>query len=245
MEPSKPRRRWFRFRLRTLLVMVTALSVPLGWVGWELDQRRKEKKIIALIEEMGGGVGFFSEDYKSGLFSDERSWWEKKKDNWFGERAWHVRLQDISDTQMNDLMSPLAGLKNLKWLQLESTQVSDLSPLAKLKNLEKLQWLELYKTQVGDLSPLAELKNLQWLYLRKIQVTDLSQLAELENLNSLTLESTRLSDLSPLAELEKLEKLKFIWVKGSDEQLQELIQALPNCKIETPFSRNESKIFES
>ena len=36
MKPQKPRRRWFRFRLRTLLiVLVTVLSVTLGWVGWE------------------------------------------------------------------------------------------------------------------------------------------------------------------------------------------------------------------
>jgi hypothetical protein len=54
---TKPRR-WFRFRLRTLLVMVTLLSVPLGWVGWELDQRRREKKVIAWVEEMGGTVNF-------------------------------------------------------------------------------------------------------------------------------------------------------------------------------------------
>ena len=53
MELQKPRRRWFRFRLRTLLVMVTAPSVPLGWVGWELDQRRKEKEVIALVNGNG------------------------------------------------------------------------------------------------------------------------------------------------------------------------------------------------
>ncbi len=38
--------------------MVTALSVPLGWVGWELDQRRREKVVVAWIEEWAGWSNF-------------------------------------------------------------------------------------------------------------------------------------------------------------------------------------------
>jgi Leucine-rich repeat (LRR) protein len=141
----KPRR-WFRFRLRTLLVMVTLLSIPLGWVGWELDQRRKEKKVIAWVEQMGGFVQF---DYgrDAGLFNgklyDERSWWEKTKDKWLGERVHFVILKN---TQVSDL-SPLAEWKNLEMLWLWDTQVSDLSPLSELK---KLKSLNLRNTQVSE-----------------------------------------------------------------------------------------------
>ena len=35
-EPKKPRRRWFQFRLRTLLIGMMLLSVPLGDVAHEL-----------------------------------------------------------------------------------------------------------------------------------------------------------------------------------------------------------------
>ncbi len=52
----------------------------------------------------------------------------------------------LSNTQVSDL-SPLAELKNLEWLTLDNTQVSDLSPLAELKNL---YYLELYIKQVSD-----------------------------------------------------------------------------------------------
>lgn len=32
--PSPPRRRWFRFRLRTLLVLITAFCI---WLGWQMS----------------------------------------------------------------------------------------------------------------------------------------------------------------------------------------------------------------
>jgi len=34
-EPQKPRRRWYQFRLRTLLVGTALLSIPCGYVGNE------------------------------------------------------------------------------------------------------------------------------------------------------------------------------------------------------------------
>ncbi|MDB4468562.1 hypothetical protein N9093_01750 [bacterium] len=80
----KPKRRWFQLRLRTLLVLVTLASVPLSWVGWELDQRRREKQAIAWVEEMGGTVIL-------------------KNPN----------ILSLAGTKVRDL-SPLAELKNLE-----------------------------------------------------------------------------------------------------------------------------------
>ena len=34
---TKPRRRWYQFSLRTLLIVVTLSTIPLCWVGWELE----------------------------------------------------------------------------------------------------------------------------------------------------------------------------------------------------------------
>ncbi len=150
---AKPRRRWFRFSMRTLLIVVTVLSVPLGWVGWRLGQVRRERATIIWTVKMGGKVSFHSR-----IAIAKRSWWEKTTDKWFGERVRSVNLSN--------------------------TQVSDLSPLAELKNLERL-WVQ--RTQVSNLSPLSELKNLEMLCLQTKQV--------------------------------------------SDEQVQELMQTLPNCEI--------------
>jgi hypothetical protein len=193
-DPPKTKRRWLRFSLRTLLIVVMVLAVPLGWVGWKLEQGRKQRAAFAWVLEMGG---IMLED------EVEKSWWMGfVDDEWSGVRvrAVHLRNRQVSD------LSPLAELKNLEHLGLGNTQVRDLSPLAELKNLGGLV---LDDTQVSDISPLARLKNLRRLHLDNTQVSDLSSLAALKNLEQLHLNNTPVSD----------------------EQVQNLRQALPNCEI--------------
>ena len=115
----------------------------------------------------------------------------------------------------------LTGLEfaiNLTKLDLLGNQISDLSPLTKLKNLTELDISKQTLIEVdgfygniiyllSDLSPLAELKNLTSLSLKGNQISDISPLAELKNLTSLYLWSNRISDLSPLTKLKNLIKL--------------------------------------
>ena len=69
-------------------------------------------------------------------------------------------------------------------VRLNNAQISDVTPLAGLKNLERL---DLTGTPVSDLTPLTGLTNLNWLWLDETHV--------------------------------------------SEEQVEELQQALPNCDI--------------
>ena len=115
----------------------------------------------------------------------------------------------------------LTGLEfaiNLTKLDLLGNQISDLSPLTKLKNLTELDISKQTLIEVdgfygniiyllSDLSPLAELKNLTSLSLKGNQISDISPLAELKNLTSLNLWSNRISDISPLTKLKNLIKL--------------------------------------
>ena len=39
--PRKPRRRWFRFSLRTLLILVTLLSIGLGLFVYRGERQRR------------------------------------------------------------------------------------------------------------------------------------------------------------------------------------------------------------
>ena len=105
-------------------------------------------------------------------------------------------------------LSPLAGLKELRGLHLGANQISDLSPLANLTQLERLT---LYENQISDLSPLAGLKGLHELHLGENRISDLSPLAGLTQLRWLFLADNQISDLSPLAGLTQLETLNIAY----------------------------------
>jgi hypothetical protein len=57
-EPIK-RRRWFRFSLRMLLVVVTALCV---WMGFTVNEARRQKEAVEAILKTGGSVWY---DYQA------------------------------------------------------------------------------------------------------------------------------------------------------------------------------------
>lgn len=207
--------------------MVTFLAVILGW---EMNHRHNEKKAVIWVEEMGGYA------YADPFFidGDQRNWWEKTTDRCFGER---VRNVELTNYKRRIDLSPLAAMKKLESLYLEEKQMSDLSPLAELKNLKDfhLNGSRVTDTiaQVYDLSPLAELQNLKILAIHNAEVRNLSPLAGLKNLEELSLTETPVNDLSPLIELKKL-KLVYLVTPGliSEDQVHELREALPNCRIE-------------
>ena len=78
-------------------------------------------------------------------------WSKELEANWLrdllGVDYFHTVVgAEINDTKMSDL-SPLADLKNLAGLYVDGTQVSDLSPLANMKNLI---WLSVDNKQVSE-----------------------------------------------------------------------------------------------
>ncbi len=50
------RRRWFQFRLRTLLIAIVLLSLPLSWFGARLRKARRQKAAMEVVGELGGLV---------------------------------------------------------------------------------------------------------------------------------------------------------------------------------------------
>ena len=114
-----------------------------------------------------------------------------------------LRLIEIE----HDIRS-LRGLEyavNLKFLTIDRSEVSDLTPLAELENLESLS---IVRSEVSDLTPLAGLKNLRDLKLRSNRITDLTPLAGLVNLELLLLTQNQIVDLTPLAGLINLRRLQ-------------------------------------
>ena len=73
-------------------------------------------------------------------------------------------------------VSPLAGLRQLTHLYLSSNAITDVSPL---KGLKQLRHLDLTTNRIVDVSPLAGLRQLTVLYLANNDISDVSPLVEL------------------------------------------------------------------
>ena len=119
------------------------------------------------------------------------------------EYAVNLKFLVIDRSEVSDL-TPLAGLENLEFLSVFRSKVSDLTPLTGFKNL----WvLKLFGNPISDISPLAGLVGLQEIRLQSSLISDLTPLVNLQNLRVLSLQGEQISDVSPLAGLIGLQEL--------------------------------------
>ena len=113
----------------------------------------------------------------------------------------------------------LRGLEyaiNLEFLHIGRSEVSDLTPLAGLKNLTGLK---LFANRITDITPLAGLINLEVLELQDNQIEDISPLAGLVNLKELNLGENPITDFTPIYGL-KIETLRLGGIPIDPEVLQ-------------------------
>lgn len=126
------RRKWFQFRLRTLLIAVLVLSLPLSWVAVRMDRARRQREAVEEIERLRGLV----------LYD-----WETPPPQTVGRTVLgndffdEVVLVDLAHSLVRDArLEHLAGLTNLHYLWLDDTHITDagLEHLTGLTNLEIL-----------------------------------------------------------------------------------------------------------
>ena len=179
----KHKRRWFRFSLKTFVVLLTVFCV---WLGLMVHRVNKQKEAVQWVKGHGGQVLYdFQSDH-------------------------HITLLDLADDTappVPDWLRELIGIDyftDVVFVDLNDTKVEDIEPL---RDLSQLQVLSLDRTQVMDFEPLRELTRLQTLSLGSTQVSDLEPLRKLTQLWWLTLNGTQVSDLSPLRELTQLLRL--------------------------------------
>ena len=54
--PPPPKRRWYQYSLRTLLIFMTVAACGFGWLGVKVRQARRQKEAVDRFEALGGGV---------------------------------------------------------------------------------------------------------------------------------------------------------------------------------------------
>jgi hypothetical protein len=164
---AKPKRRWYQFSLKSLLLGITLLAVgPGGYISYE-QYRVRQRQAAMDAEKEWGGVFEYSDMGRwrrspllKVLLGDDGALDATSlhlnrpsvndRDLQALRQMSHLSFLDLSDSQVTDEgLVCLEGLSELVWLRLENTQVTD-AGLVHLAHLTKLKALELRDTQVTD-----------------------------------------------------------------------------------------------
>jgi hypothetical protein len=255
-----PWRRYLRFSVRGLIVVVLVVGAGLGWI---VHQAHVQRDAVAAIKKAGGSV-YYDWEWRIGKpIPGGRPWapsWlvDLIGPDYFGHVT-HVTLRgppgptdatlahvgrltrlqallDDSSSASDTGLVHLKGLTKLSDLWLNDTQVTD-AGLLHLKGMTNLSSLSLDGTQVTDagLVHLKGLTNLSDLWLNNTQITDagLVHLKGMTNLTTLVLSGTRITNegLADLMRLTTLSQLYLADTQVTDAGMNELKRALPGLTI--------------
>jgi len=253
VEVTKPKRRWLRFSLRTLMVLVLAISMPLAWLGMKVRRANEQRSAVEAIRAVGGYVEY-DHEYKLCYFHEQMSGpsipfglsedppppgpvWLRRLfgDGLFAEVV-YVEGSDDADR----IVSHVEQLPYLRHLLVgvasQDCPVTDAS-LVQVKGLTRLKTLRLFHTRVTDagLVHLRGLSQLESLELCGTKVTDagLVHVQGLPRLQMLDLRSTQVTDTG-LGYVRGLPQLKAVILgdtRVTDVGIRRLKQALPNVQI--------------
>jgi internalin A len=239
---SRPWRRYLRFSVRGLIVLVLVIG---GGLGWLVRSARIQHAAVAAIERAGGGASYDFEinngisvgradqfkprwlaeligvDYLAGVTDVSLPSWSPETGAAIAHLGRLTRLKRVHLARWNPEDSELAnleGLTNISVLYLDGIGVTD-DVMSQLKSLTNLEALFLEGTQVTDagIEHLKGLTQLSQLDLNGTQVTDagLAHLKDLTNLDALMLESTRVTDAG-LVHLRGMTKLGWLNLFNSE-----------------------------
>lgn len=146
---AQPRRRWFSYSLRSLLILITAFCI---WLGWRVESTRRQREAIAAIERMGGLVGYKFQMTPSGVnqkaTSDTPAWlWPV-----FGKGEIvfiSFQMKNVDDSDLAELAENLKAIHSFRLLSLDRTKIGD-TTAKKLSALRNFNVLNIDTTNVSD-----------------------------------------------------------------------------------------------
>jgi hypothetical protein len=138
------RRRWFRFSLKSLLIVMTVLAV---WLGLYAKSIRDRREAIAAIERLGGSFTLKDdpdERWLSQFLGDE-----KYSYNPVGVR-FIASIHRLSDDELKSVMPSLNHFPNLRFIWFTDALITDDALDLLLPLSDKLDALDLRGTSVSD-----------------------------------------------------------------------------------------------
>ena len=193
---SRPWRRFLRFSVRGLVVLVLLIGVGLGWL---VNSARTQREAVAEIREVSGIVEYDWEWHNGNRIPHGKPWapgWlvDLMGVDYFGHVT-AVELKDFS-TPTDATIAQVGHLARLQQLIVFAPTLTEFS-LAHLSRLSNLTSLNLYGTRITD-AGMAHLKrrtSLRELYLASTKISDagLVHLSKLSNLTDLYLCNTQIT----------------------------------------------------
>lgn len=172
MKTQSPKR-WLRFSLRTLLILVTIFAV---WLGWKMYVRREQQRVLDAVHARGGRTSQMLRDLS--LLS-------RLQARWTQDNVVMLSNLNVTDEELKDFKS----MPYLVGLHLADNRITDRG-LAYVKNQTDLRVLDLtHNPAITDdgLAHLQDLTAIESLMLRKnSQITD-AGLVHLERMQKLDL----------------------------------------------------------
>jgi internalin A len=231
-----PWRRFLRFSVRGLIVVVLVIGAGLGWI---VHVAHVQRDAVAAIKKAGGTVQYDWESSNGKPVPGGKPWAPRWLVDLIGVDFFgHVTVVSLNfwSNAPDTALVEVRRLNHLQILWLGYASFSD-AELVSLKELTNLSVLGVEGTRVTDagLAALKGLTKLSDLHLGGTQITDagLVHLKGLTKLSVLLVDGTRITDagLVHLKGLTKLKRLALINTGVTDAGVKELERALPNVTI--------------
>lgn len=246
----KPRGRWLKYSMRTLMVLVLLISIPLSWVGRDVVRSMRESAVERAIHEAGGEAIYdYWQPDEYGMVGQRveptGDWWVRKL---LGDNIYsYVTCVDLRGVENPEVLIPrLQHFTRLKYLLLPTTVASE-SLVETLKQLPDLQQCRL------DLSPcspiiLWELAQCQGIEALQLQANELSDssvdvLLQFPGLKSLTLRETPMTDAA-MPKIAKITTLNELVLEDAPEITNDGFQTLESLPHLTRFFASGTQIDE-
>jgi hypothetical protein len=222
----RPWRRYLRFSMRGLIVVVLLIG---GWIGWIVRSARVQRDAVAAIKR-AGGTALYDWQWHFPSRGPARNASGPWAPIWLVERIGADYFQNVTNVSLRDsgsssaLVAQIGGFDRLELLMLGGSEISD-DALRHLNGLSNLQALHLSGTDVTDrgLKHLKGSVRLKRLSLQGAKVTDsgMVHLQRLTSLEELDLKMTQITDsgLISLRELKNLRRLNLEMTRISDAGL--------------------------
>ena len=230
---SRPQRQephWFRFSLRTLLLVVAGVAI---WLGIEVKEARRQQAAIMAIRDLGGWTHYDYEMQNGKTVPNARPWLPEWMLRGILRDFFHsvvevnmVYDEDGPERLKNELFSDgvknhLLAFPNLKCLLLCKSQATDdcLAVIGRLRRLERILMWDASEVTDAGVAHLRKLPKLRYVHLSneakftQSHITDdsLRVFGGMPQLEGLSLQGNRFTDAG-LEHLKGLKRLESLWV---------------------------------